>query len=218
MAERSSNIKPNAVTAILIAVVPAVLLFLIQFVDSQRKDQLTRVDAQLERLYGPLYALTTANDATWDKFSSTPWKHTRYIFSHKRTIQDVGTWRVWMKIVFEPLNEKMEDAIVTNSQLIIGDNMPRTFQALIAHTETYKVIISRWQLSDRQNETTYLSRESNVIGSQSYPVYIKACAEAGFKALKQRQQDLRLNFFSGIVPYVIATPDACNRVQSSGDI
>jgi hypothetical protein len=219
MSGNHSNKSIGVLRPILIAVIPAVLLFFIQFLDNQRKDQLTRVDAQLQRLYGPLYALTVADSATWQTYSSTSCNRTKYLFSPAilRSVTDVDTWRVCMRNVFEPLNEKMEDAIVNNSQLMIGGTMPMTFQTLIVHTERYKAVIADWKPSDRKDVRSYTSRKTNVVEGLTYPVHIIACVSESFQALKSRQQQLE-HFWSSLPRYTEPTLPDCNDVKETRPI
>jgi hypothetical protein len=204
--------------AILLAALSALGAYGWQFVDTQRKDKLTYVDLQLEKLYGPLYALTRMNDATFGRLADNEWKHVTFVLSrcppalHKdqrnsaitleSCVQDIKTWRHWMTTVFQPINVKMEDAIVNNAQLVIGGRMPLVFQAVVADTETYKVLVSRWKDSDENDRTTFMKRDSNT-GTHSYPNKITSCVERDYNRLKDRQQALESTPFSGIQPYEI---------------
>ena len=50
-----------------------------------------------------------------------------------------------MQNVFQPMNVKMEDAIVNNAQLLVGERMPPMFLQFVSHTEAYKSVIAKWK-------------------------------------------------------------------------
>jgi hypothetical protein len=55
-------LRRRIVSGVLVAVIPAMLVYVVSFVDGRRREELTHVNSQIEKLYGPLYALTHAND------------------------------------------------------------------------------------------------------------------------------------------------------------
>jgi hypothetical protein len=186
---------------VLIAVIPAVLGYWVSFAQSTRTAKLTMVNQQIEKLYGPLYALTRANDVTWEYFSKNNWSNkSRYYFDPQQPPSDyeVTNWRRWMRSVFQPLNLQMEHVIVTNSQLIVGTRMPTAFSRLIAQTESYKAVISQWTESDKNNSALYRSPGSNVVLGINYPADLSACVETTYNALKDRQSLLQGSFFGSL--------------------
>ncbi len=104
-----------------------------------------------------------------------------------------------MKTVFQPLNLQMEKAIVANSQLVIGDDLPRVFQLLIAHTEAYNAIVAGWKDADFEacSQATEQSVKAcpqlesirNAVTPLNYPDQIMQCVSDDYKRLKERQQD-----------------------------
>jgi hypothetical protein len=50
----------------------------------------------------------------------------------------------WMEEVFMPLNLKIENAIVSNSHLIEGPEMPEPFLDFLAHVEVWKAVMKTW--------------------------------------------------------------------------
>ena len=123
----------------MVAVIPATLAYVVSVVDGRRREELTYVNSQIEKLYGPLYALTQANDVAWEQFVSADWPEGkgRYFFDPMPppTIEQVDKWRSWMTTVFQLLNVEMEARIINKSQLILGRQMPTAFKDLIAQTE-----------------------------------------------------------------------------------
>jgi hypothetical protein len=49
-----------------------------------------------------------------------------------------------MEEVFMPLNLKIENAIVSNSHLIEGPEMPKPFLDFLAHVEVWKAVLKTW--------------------------------------------------------------------------
>jgi hypothetical protein len=203
------------VSGVLVAVIPAMLAYVVSFVDGRRREELTYVNSQIEKLYGPLYALTQGNDVAWDQFVSVDWPvdKRRYFFDPTRppTIEQVDKWRLWMTTVFQPLNVEMETRIINNSQLILGRQMPTAFKDLIAHTEAYKAVIATWKDSDRQDQRAYTSRFNNTVTGLNYPTSIRECVERVYDGLKERQEYLQKNIFSSLRPAPILPVAACDR-------
>jgi len=202
-------------TGVLVAVIPAMLAYVVNFVDGLRREELTYVNTQMEKLYGPLYALTQANDVAWDQFVSTYWPMDgrRYVFDPTRspTIEQVDKWRLWITTVFQPLNVEMEKTIVNNSQLILGRRMPTVFKELIVHAEAYKVVIAAWKESDRQDPRAYTSRFNNTVTGLNYPTNISECVQRVYDGLKERQEHLQRNMFSSLRPAAILPVAACDQ-------
>ena len=114
------------------------------------------VNAQIEKLYGPLYAASQADNEVWKLFTADRWRErdakdeSGAFFDDKNppTVDQVRRWRHWMRTVFQPLNLRMEEAIVTNSHLLVGNTEPIAFRDLIAHAEAYKAVIAAWDVDD----------------------------------------------------------------------
>jgi len=121
---------------------------------------------------------------------------------------------MWMKAVFQPLNLDIEQTIIQNSQLIVGDQMPKTFQQAIAQTEAYKAVMSGWSETDRNNAEDYKSRFKNTVTGLNYPSEIVDCVAETYVALKQRQAQLQRSVFGSFWLSVIRPMDSCNKESS----
>lgn len=208
------SLRRSIVSGVLVAIIPAIFLYFVNFIDSRRAEELTYVNNQIEKLYGPLYALTQADDETWNQFVKTYWpNHSRYFFDrdHPPTSDQVDKWRLWMTNVFQPLNIKMENIIVTNSQLIIGSGMPSTFRELIAQTEAYKAILAAWKESDKNDPASYVSYVNNTVQGLNYPTNIISCVQSDYETLTIRQQKLRRDFFSGVTLEIPRSSKDCDK-------
>jgi hypothetical protein len=197
------------IVGVLIALVPACVGYGVSFLNDLRKGNLDFTNKQIEKLYGPLYALTQANDATWKQFTKTVMqnegKPVYFTFERPISADQTTAWRSWMKTVFQPMNEKIEKIIEQNAQLIAGDQMPSTFQALVAHAEAYKGLIATWKDEDK-SQPDYGSLVKNTVGL-NYPDGIVACVEQTYLALKKHQQELQYSY--------IVYPWRANKVDSA---
>jgi hypothetical protein len=196
-------------TGVAIALATGAFTYLFSVVSDIRKRKLDFVNTQIEKLYGPLYALTQASNATWSQFKEQPyWREdaTPYFFddTDPPTVDEAKRWRAWMKAVFQALNIEMEKVIVDNSQLIIGNNMPRVFNELIAHTEAYKAVIYQWRDSDFDgcsgNTITACPQLSSKYNTApyNYPIKIIVCVDNDYRTLKMRQELLNKSLFAAL--------------------
>jgi hypothetical protein len=184
--EGKSLVSP-VIIGVLIAVIPAALGYIFSSFDSLRRERLEFTNNQIEKLYGPLYALTQASDVAWKEFEAANWPGSpetrRYFFDRRQppTVEETAQWRHWMETVFQPLNLRTESIIVDNSQLIVGNELPKTFQLLIAQTEAYKAVISSWSDVDKGNPTRYVAWNCNTVSGINYPTEISEQQQASLQ-------------------------------------
>lgn len=145
-----------------------------------RQVRLAFVNEQLRSLYGPLYALSQASEAAWEKFRAQC-RPDGAFFSpdHPPSQVELEAWMRWMRVVFTPMNEAMVAAIVGYADLVEGETPP-VFLALIAHVEGYKVVLDKW---DRGDFSEYNS-------SMNFPSEFNSVVRDTFVALKARQKSL----------------------------
>src|SRR4051812_41727355 len=108
--KRAEPIGNKILAGMLIAVATAIIGYVVSaiqqdrrdkfnYAEEQRQQELRRVNEQIEKLYGPLYALIQANDTAWTHFAQT-WEPQRPNFfdtSVKLSPADIDTWRRWMR-------------------------------------------------------------------------------------------------------------------------
>jgi hypothetical protein len=132
--------------ATLITVVLAFIGYLVNHASGVRRHQLEArfrfVSAQLERLYGPLYALVQANTASYRAFRKT-FRPDAPLFDRTKPFseEERAIWRTWAENVFIPSNLKIRDVIEQNAHLIISGQMPPVFEAVLAHIESSKIVL-----------------------------------------------------------------------------
>jgi hypothetical protein len=173
-----------------------------------RTTRLAFVNKQIEKLYGPLYILTQSNNEAWTYFTGRYFKRRKTIFSEAPLkIPDVDIWRLWITTVFQPLNIKIESAIVNNPQLLMGPGIPPVFQQFITHTESYRPLIETWKPSDKSNEANYVEQEKNV-GAFNYPKDIIQCVSVSYQTLQKRKEALE-NFFNVVAAFSSEPEQPC---------
>ncbi len=150
---------------------------------AERAARLERVDLQLRDLYGPLLALVTATTRSWEAFRSRykPEGGSYWDAARPPTEEEGETWRRWIQQVFMPLNEKMEQLVITKAELLDSPEMPKCLLDLVAHVEAYRVVIARWNAGD--------FREHKSLINFPRPDLLQY-AEDRFAVLKNEQQKL----------------------------
>jgi len=132
----------------------AILGFFVAYVVNlrlaQRSDQLAWVSRQLSDFYGPLYALVNATEISWRAFRANhrPGGSFWGDPDNPPSEADAAAWRLWMSLVFMPLNRQMRDLVVTKAQLLDEDQVPDCLLTLCAHVSTYEAILGQWANGD----------------------------------------------------------------------
>lgn len=143
---------------------------------SRRKDRLERVNKQLSELYGPMFSLTNASNSAWKGFRKDHRPEGAY-FGPGISDDDLKAWRLWMSVVFMPINVKLYDIILNKSDLLIETDMPSSIQKFCAHTVAYQAVLEKWKNED-------YSEHLSVIG---YPGEIEEYARESYIKLKAEQ-------------------------------
>jgi hypothetical protein len=147
------------------------------------KERLDRVNRQLADLYGPLLALVSSANRSWDEFrrqyrpgggfwGSTP----------PPTEAEAEAWRLWMTTVFMPLNRQMRDLVVAHADLLREEAIDPCLLDVCAHVASYEAILKRWEHGDFSENKPPLPFPRDAL---------RAYAESGFRDLK-RDQDKAL--------------------------
>jgi hypothetical protein len=88
-------------------------------------------------------------------------------------------WRLWMRTVFQPANERMVELVLTKADLLDEADMPDCLLQLLAHVAFYRGIIQMWDSGDNR----YNFSAFNFPGQP-----LQTYAQAKFEELKARQQ------------------------------
>jgi hypothetical protein len=129
------------------SIVVAVLVFMLnrshQFYFERRQVELSRINAQLRDLYGPLYALVQVNEMIWDAMkdnSIIPSRDSR-IKIQELNNDSLETWKTWLNNSLMPINLRMRELIIGYADLIIENQIPNTLLTFCAHVSTYEVLL-----------------------------------------------------------------------------
>jgi hypothetical protein len=179
------------VVGIIVATFTAAAGYTFGIMDDHRKREIAFVDQQIEKLYGPLLALSTASlRARKDLLSRYRPGRTDFFEEHDLlTLQLVEVWRRSVKSVFQPMNIKMEDAIINNAQLIEGGHIYPVFADLILHVESYKETIAKWKDDDATQNPNYWQMTENV-ASIAFPKGFDECVAKMFAVMRAKRERL----------------------------
>ena len=170
---------------IIVAVVGWLFVYRNGRTNAARAAQLERVNRQLRDLYGPLYARLAASNRVWDAFweKHRPAHGKNYYFGSDVTLSDeeLLTWRVWMKAVFEPMNAATEKIILNNIDLLESEDIPKAFIDALAHIAAYKAVLDSWERQDYS--------EHKSVNNWPHQELV-AVVEPELKKLRMRQKQL----------------------------
>jgi hypothetical protein len=196
--ERRSSAYKGIVASIMLAIASAAIGYIVSFVDEHRKAKILKVNTQIEKLYGPLYAYSVASRRAWDDLHTLAGRGTYYFDDgNMPSAGQVELWRRWMKEVLMPINKKMESTIVDNAQLLDGNSIYPLFVDLISHVESYKATIATWKDTDNLTLAKNRIRTANT-AVIIYPIGLDDCIEARLQATLKRRTELELSW-SGFV-------------------
>ncbi|MDQ1592516.1 MAG: hypothetical protein QOG71_3143 [Pyrinomonadaceae bacterium] len=123
--------------------------------DDKRAVQLQRLDKQLSDLYGPLYALYESGDRQWRAFLKEfsnckdpeflgffPIENEKEFDPPDR--EKLRIFRLWTENVFMLTNTRMEEIIINNAELLIGEEMPQPFLNFCVHVSALRSSVAEW--------------------------------------------------------------------------
>lgn len=149
---------------------------------AKRKDKLDRINKQLGDFYGPLYSLMKSNHQAWESFRKKHKPNGAYFNdpNYPTTEEQIEVWKHYMKYVFMPTNEKMYDIIVSKSDLLLEDEIPKCLLDLISHIVIYKAVIKNWELGDFSEYTSIIN----------FPTDVRQYIYNSFEKLKKEQNNI----------------------------
>ncbi|ANW00115.1 hypothetical protein LMTR13_07860 [Bradyrhizobium icense] len=198
------------------AIATAAIGYTVNFVDTHRKAQIEKVDRQIEKLYGPLYAYSTASHRAWYDLRRVTDRGTYFFDSedkHMPSAELVEVWRRWMRTVFMPLNLKIEAAIVDNAQLLDGNRIYPCFVDLVSHVESYKATLASWKDTDDLTDSKRRTKAANTAVIE-YPRDLESCIENRLQASLKRRKELERSWtglFQGEPESSVPEPCKCKN-------
>jgi hypothetical protein len=183
--------------AVVGALATAVAGYFGNIADDRRQREIAFAEQQIEKLYGPLFALSRAT-STVSKNLFASRKHkpdTKDYFdpNDPPSEQEVEKWRLWIKTILQPMNVMMEEAIIKNAQLIEGGEKGKIyepFEDLILHVESYKVTIAKWKDTDAKANPDFRKGTENV-AVIPFPTKFDQCVEEAFIAMRAKTERLK---------------------------
>uniref|UniRef100_A0A0G4GNF2 Uncharacterized protein n=1 Tax=Chromera velia CCMP2878 TaxID=1169474 RepID=A0A0G4GNF2_9ALVE len=135
--------------------------FLQHYYDLQlqkRRDQLERANSQLREFYGPVYALVSASRSCFSTFLKhySPQKTSdtaavsglREVIDRNPEGEEAQAYRLWMKEILMPFNQRASELLVSKADLFDGPTMPNFFLEFVAHTASMEIVMRRWEAGD----------------------------------------------------------------------
>ncbi len=157
-------------------VIGAILTYLRSIWLTTRKEQLELIHKQLDEFFGPLYIATLSSKVAMNESIKS---NNGAVFKNENhpTKEEIENWKNWMINVLMPINQTIENLILTKAHVIYKKNIPRELIDFLAHISAYKVIIANWE-----------SNGSNIyLANERFPKYILDYAESEFNKLKEKQ-------------------------------
>ncbi len=143
--------------------------------------RLARRNEQLAALYGPMLALTRADDAVWSAFVVRhPLKGNLEPGANVSPAWR-SNWERWMRVVFMPANRRVVALIESRSDLLEGDEMPPVLLDLCAHVAGWEVTLQQWEAGDYSDLLSIIDHPGPVLSR-----YV----ESTFQVLKADQRNL----------------------------
>ncbi|HEU5471806.1 MAG TPA: hypothetical protein VFV67_14240 [Actinophytocola sp.] len=170
-----------AVSSVLVAVLAGLFAYLNSRAASVRQDRLARVNAQLEELYGPLFALSQASNAVWRTFRERHRFGMVFVPAAELTEEQRQVWVRWIRDVFLPMNRRAYEVIVTKAHLLEGEEMPRCLLDFCAHVAGYEPVVRGWEDGDIAEIGSIVDHPGS-----TYLDYVRET----FATLKKRQLEL----------------------------
>lgn len=152
---------------------------------ARRKDHLDRVSTQLSDLYGPLLALSRAGVGSWSAFMSRYRPGARWFWDDEQvpapTEEQVELYRLWMRHVFLPLDNRMVDVVTSKADLLHESYVPECLLQLLAHVASWQAVLQQWDEGDFSENRPIIRYPGGDIDKY---------AEANFRRLKAEQNRL----------------------------
>jgi len=142
-----------AAMAVILAALLAALLSYMQARRLQRSQaRLERLNAQLEELYGPLYATLEASRIAYSRFLDKLRPGSSSLFfdpgSPPASNEELRLFRQWIETVSHPRATRAYELIITRAHLLIEDEMPACLLQFCAHKAGYDVVTQKWKHRD----------------------------------------------------------------------
>jgi hypothetical protein len=175
----SSFFQNAAILTIILAFIGYLFTFFIARVMARRRDKLELVNRRLNEFYGPLYVAGQAGNIAYRSLLKKQGKTK----SEPILDSELQEWILWMKTIFNPLNETREKIIIEKAYLIVEEQMPQCLLDFVTHVVGYKAVMAKWAEGD------YSERRSTIGWPPEFDHYVRR----SYAALKAEQTELLHN-------------------------
>jgi hypothetical protein len=208
--KRNSASTPQSFWRGLVAVLaPALIIGFFSYIyttlDNKRKDELEFARGQIADLYGPLYTLSAALETVWDSLGrkhGNLWQDA----SKPPSRDQVLLWRNLLNGVVEPLNDQIDNALLSSKQTIRCPAVRDALHDFVAFAQSVKLLIGTWKSDEN---VTDMTRQGNM-PELPYPKNLSDLLNRELMALHERESKLESGFFGlfvwGSVPECVASP------------
>lgn len=186
------------ISTIFIALVPAAMGYMAAWMNDYRSTKIKNISDKLSLLYAPLYAESQSNDTLWEKFIKTYWRsyletHNNIFFDDNSppSVEQIKTWRLWMRIAFQPSNERMTRLLLQHGDQVESE-MPSAFTTLISHVDSYKVLLEKWKDASAGEISQLAKDNTSLIG---YPGTFSKCVRQRYELLLAERERLVRSVF-----------------------
>jgi hypothetical protein len=174
----------TAVGSILVALFTFLGAYMNSRALARKKARLKLVNMRLNQFYGPLYVASEATMIAYRGLLTKLGKPAVFEAGKEPTQDELEEWFLWMRTVFMPLNETLQELIIGNAHLIIEENMPDCLVEFVTHVVGYKAIMAKWEKGD-------FSERASLI---RFPKGFDQYAIQSYSHLKQEQAKLLRSF------------------------
>lgn len=173
----------------------------------RHRNQLARVNQQLSKLYGPLYAMTQSNGIAYrsmrDKYDPDGLFDQRTTESIRSiTPQQRETYKLWMTAVLQPTSRMARELMLNNTDLLLSGEMPASALRWFTHVAGYDAVLTSWADGD----------DSEIFSLVPYPQEFTEYVADSFRILQDRQAVL-LEQISGGTRFFFIRRAVSNGIQ-----
>lgn len=145
----------------------------------RRKANLTYINNQIEKLYGPLFILDNAGTTAYNTFLKKIKRENDPSLDQPLTESELKEWVLWVEDIFMPINLEMENIIKQNSHLLNEEETPKPILDFICHVTVYKTVLKKWK-NNEYNE---------IFSLIDFPTDFTAYIGKSYSALKAKQYE-----------------------------
>ncbi|MGR3793983.1 hypothetical protein [Vannielia sp. SX4] len=169
------------VTAVAVPALGYVGALVLQRLKEVRDWRIARLDEKIRDVYAPLYADAVLGEAIWTGFAGVRWPaHGMGGYDPdgpNTTDEERENWRVAVRELFMPVNERMEARILAHAHLLAEPEIKPLISRFLLHVSGYRLIIEAWEEGD-------FSRHTSLV---EFPAGIRAVLETRLAALMAEQ-------------------------------